>query len=364
MTAISADRSRPREPNDLDTSRPDARPAQTGPSSSQSALLSDADVQRAYGRIGDAPEYAAFLRNVGQEALRPEIDRAERVEQKEAGRADAAARARLDAFRASFAGPYVVDGKAVQARPMFRMNGGFNQSQMTHRYGELQAICARAHLPPAAAFNCSMGRPTPEQLVKVTQALIDAGKLPPGTDDSLELRIRQMQWSWGIGVDCAGYTEQAARAARGAKPAAPSHGDAFSGMKNDPRMQKLDVADIRPGDVIHLDPPQRGDVGHNVVVYDHQVASYDQRVAIANRGPEAAAFMNGPGPFHILEVDSSWGADDGRDYGGMRRDTWIYDEGTKQWGFFAHGSGTLHTSERGPHGEPYGGAFRPKAAAR
>lgn len=362
MTAISADRSRPRETNDLDPTRPDARTTPAASSSTRTALHADADLQRAYAGLGDAPEYAAFLRNVGQEALRPELDRSERIEQKAVARADVEIRARLDAFRSTFAGPYVVDGKTVQARPMFRMNGGFNDKQMASRYGELQAICARAHLPPAAAFNCSMGRPTPEQLVKVTQALIDAGKLPPGTDDSLELRIRQMQWSWGIGVDCAGYTEQAARAARGAQAAPPSHGDAFSGMKNDPRMQKVDVADIRPGDVIHLDPPRGESVGHNVVVYDHEVAGYDDRVAIASRGPDAADFVKGPGPFHILQVDSSWGADDGRDYGGMRRDTWIYDEGTKRWGTFAHGSGAFRASERGPHGEPYTGAFRPKAA--
>lgn len=353
MTTISADRLRLREQRDLDPPRADAPRVRT-----------DVDLQRAYARLPDSPEYAAFLRNVGQEPLRPEIDRAERVEQKAIGKTDAEVRARLDAFRSTFAGPYVIDGKTVTARPMFRMNGGFNDEQTKSRSAELAAICARAHLPPSAAFNCSMGRPTPEQLVKVTQALIDAGKLPPGTDDSVELRIRQMQWSWGIGVDCAGYTEQAARAARGAKAAPPTHGDAFSGMKQDPRVQKIAVPDIRPGDVIHLDPARPRDVGHNVVVYDHRVAGYDERAAIAGRDADAAQFMKGPGPFHMLEVDSSWGADDGRDYGGMRRDTWIYDEGTKQWGYFAHGSGGFHASERGPHGEPFAGAFRPKAGAR
>ena len=36
------------------------------------------------------------------------------------------------------------------------------------------------------------------------------------------------------------------------------------------------------------------------------------------------------GPIHEVEVDSSWGAN-AKSPGGYRRETWLYDESTKQW---------------------------------
>ncbi|HVH46296.1 MAG TPA: hypothetical protein VM925_28340 [Labilithrix sp.] len=321
-----------------------------------------------YDRVGDAPGYLEFLANVGrgQEMERPvRMSQAERAEAIATRRADVETRMRLDAFRASFSGPYSVDGKPVHARPMFRMNGGANDVKLRAHEPELHAICTRARVPAEAVGNAKVGRPTPEQLRQVTQALIDAGKLSPGTDDSLDLRIRQLQWEWGIGVDCAGYTEQAARAARGEKPKAPTHGDAFSGLSRDRTMRKVDVPDIRPGDVIHLDRPTPRDVGHNVIVYGHHVAGSEERTRLGTAmGVAAEPFLAGQGPFHVLEVDSSWGAGaHGGDYGGFRRDTWIYDEGSSRWGYLESSTKAFMTSERGPHSEPYTGAFRPKGAS-
>lgn len=241
---------------------------------------------------------------------------------------------------------------------MFRMNGGFNDGNGALHAGELAAICERAHVSGAIA--CRNGRPTPEQLVQVTQALIDAGKLPPNPPGAVALRIRQMQWRYGIGVDCAGYAEQAARAARGERPAPPSTGDAFSGMRSDPHFEKIAIGDIRTGDVIHLDPAPGERVGHNVVVYDHELVDDATRRRLTSVDPAAATFLSGPGPFHAIEVDSSWGADDGNDYGGFRRDTWVYDEGTKRWGSFDPADGTLRVSELGPASDRWVGAFRRK----
>lgn len=287
------------------------------------------DVARAYARIVDAPEYLAFLCELG-----------------EPPKGDALAKARLDGFRARFSGPYLVAGKAVDARPMFRMNGGFNERQKNAHDRELRAVCVKAGVGGEAVMRAQLGRGTPEELVKVTQALIDAGKLPPG-GDSAELRIRQMQWSWGIGVDCAGYTEQAAAAARGDVVARPSMNDFLAEMRARGAAKRIDVSQLRPGDVIRLNSPSPGEPGHDVVVYAHDVATSVQG-------------MTGPGPFHVIEVDSSWGAGDGNDFGGFRRDTWIYDEGTHTWGSYEHGSGAFGVSSRGPCDEPFGGAFRAK----
>lgn len=297
-------------------------------------------------RVPDAPHYSAFLAGIAPR-----------------GRTEAETRARLDSFRDSFGGPYLVDGEPVSARPMFRMNGGANDPSQRAHERELIAICTRNRIPLRSIRNAIVGRPTPSELRRVTQALVDAGKLPASAE-SLERRIRTMQWEWGIGVDCAGYTEQAARAARGEPARAPTHGDAFTGLRTDRTMRRIEIDGIRAGDVIHLDPPSPDDVGHNVVVYAHRAATKDEcaRALGTTSDPDVASFLRGQGPFHLLEVDSSWGAGPyGDDYGGFRRDTWTYDESSSSWLFFERSTNDFRTSTVGPHGEPYSGAFRPQS---
>lgn len=274
--------------------------------------------------------------------------------------------ANLDAFRARFSGPYSIDGRRVQARPMFNMNlpNAFNAASRARHAPELARLCAEAKVSTSALRCAQVGRPTPEQLVVVTQALIDAGKLPPGPAGTEEARIRRMQWEWGIGVDCAGYTALAAEAALGPAAAALTRdrmGDLYQALRG-PTFRRQDVWAIRPGDVIHLDAKARGDVGHNVVVYDRRVV--DGATGRASTTGEAAPFfMSGVGPFHVLTVDSSWGAGpEGKDYGGFRRDTWLYDEGTKAWASFDPETRALSVSREGPQDEIFRGAFRPSLA--
>jgi hypothetical protein len=278
------------------------------------------------------------------------------------GHRESETQARLDAFRDSFSGPYVVHGERVSARPMFRMNGGFNDGLLREHESTLSVICRKASVPPRALADAKVGRPTPEELRVVTQALIDAGALSTERDGSLEQRIRRMQWEWGIGVDCAGYTEQAARAARHEPSRPPTHGDAFARLARDRSMKNVTVREIRSGDVIHLDRPSPSDVGHNVIVYAHRPVAADDRAALTARaGAIANGFFAGKGPFHLLEVDSSWGAGpSGADYGGFRRDEWLFDEGSSTWLYFEPWSQTFGTSNVGPHAEPYAGAYRPR----
>ena len=254
---------------------------------------------------------------------------------------DAIVGARLDAFRDGFSGPYVVDGTSVTARPMFRMNGGANEASARQRAPELRRIAARA------GVNVEMirlGQGSPRDLVKMTQALIDSGRLPPPPGD-VATRIRRMQWEWGIGVDCAGYTYQAAVAASGASPKSlglrPLGMESFRSLDHNRAFRKIEPSSARPGDVMTLDPLPPERVGHNVIVRSHTTA----------------------GTRHFIEVDSSWGAGpDGADYGGFRRDTWIYDESTKLWtSFDAHETPPVaRTSSAGPAGERFHGCYRPK----
>ena len=250
---------------------------------------------------------------------------------------------------------------------MFRMNGsGFNQKKMEGHLAELCRICARAKVDGAAVMAAALGRCTPAQLVKVTQALIDAGKLPPPPGPADE-RIRKMQWEWGVGVDCAGYTARAAQAVHGSAASSliGNDKDYFAQMMRDrTHFTKVALAEIRSGDIIHLNPPEPGSAGHNVIVHSHSIAGAVTRAELEKQAKGVSEFFTGSGPFHVITVDSSWGAGEaGNDYGGFRRDTWIKDEASGDWGYFTPTTPKdFVVSDRGPQDEPFGGAYRPKAA--
>jgi len=291
---------------------------------------------------------------------------------------------RLDDFRDRFSGPYRVDGQTVVARPMFRMNteDAYNRDLLTKNRSALEAACAKAGLKNAMN-DCIAGRPTPEQLVRVTQALIDAKRLPPAdaAHTTVESRVRLMQWQHGIGVDCAGYTQRAAALAHGEHGrvfGGNTMGDIFTPMRGDPRFARIAPADVRAGDVIHLDPPRPGAVGHNVIVHAHSTITAAELHTLPAIGPgvvqrdengnvvvdfseNTRLFLAGSGPFHRYTVDSSWGAgEEGNDYGGFRRDTWLYDASSGRWATFTPGEPRLlYCDPRGPQGEPFAGAFRP-----
>lgn len=286
----------------------------------------------------DTPERRAFFAGLGLHA-KTAVDAAEAVRP---GDRDTVAGQRLDALRDRFSGPYVVDGASVTARPMFRMNKGANERSAKAHEKELDAIAARAGVNVVMV---KLGQGSPRDLVKITQALIDAGKLPPPPGD-IATRIRRMQWEWGIGVDCAGYTYQAVVVASGAPAHAlglkPLGYEDFRHM-GDPakRFAKVDPTLARPGDVMTLDPLPPETVGHNVIVRSHTTN----------------------GTLHVFEVDSSWGAGaDGADYGGFRRDTWTYDDATKVWTWTNNhvSPPVTETSLDGPAGERFHGCYRPK----
>ena len=385
MNAIT---DRQRERLDFTTNEPAQTSASTAPSAVP--MRSESQRQDALDRLPVSADYRAFLAQLPAASAAPGASAATRAPaQLEASRTalvsptlrnarDAAVQQRLDAFRDRFSGPYSVAGAKVTAQPMFRMNtpGAHNAKSMEAHAAELTRICQRAGIAEAAA-PARFGRCTPEQLVKVTQALIDAGKLPAAdaAHPTLTDRIRGMQWEWGIGVDCAGYTQQAAAEAHGPSGAVfratSLMGDMFSGMMTDKRFTSVQIASIRPGDVIHLDSPNVGGVGHNVICSGHTMLDDQARKQLLTQDSKhplpldekAKAFLNGAGPFHAIDVDSSWGAGDGHMFGGFRRDTWIYSESSLTWASFPAGDRTLPLAVdplTGPQGELFGGAFRPR----
>jgi hypothetical protein len=272
---------------------------------------------------------------------------------------DQAIQAKLDGVRDAFSGPYIVEGMEVTARPMFRMLRERPAPMVTAVY----AAAAQAGVP---AYPAIVGQCTPRQLVKITQALIAAGRLPPGPAD-VATRIRQMQWDHGIGVDCAGYSKQAIAASALRTPEMYQSGwESFRDLdsKRAGSFAKQSLEDARPGDLITLDPIAPEIYGHNVVVYSHTTADASQAARLAStHGPDVAAFLLTRGPHHVLEVDSSWGAGaEGSQHGGFRRDTWLYDASTKTWGSFDPRStpARFEVSLRGPSGDAYHGTYRPR----
>ncbi len=299
-------------------------------------------------------------------------------------KSEAAVRARLERYRDGYSGPYFVAGARVVAPAQFRMVGGFNDANagcvVVHgaphadpknaRLRELLEVCSRAHLPYPG--RCLMGCPEGHELARVTQALIDAGKLPAG-DASLPDRIKSLQWHYGIGIDCTDYVLGAALAAHGQRErdvairsfgvALPAPGiDYFATATTNPHLQRVEVAAARAGDVFCLDDP--GSVGHRAVVYERHVCGDDELSALrAKFGSDCSAFFVG-GAVHQIEVDSSWGAgDQGASYGGVRRDTWLFNASTGAWAQLdkrvsADSEPVFRQTGRGPAGEVLRGIFR------
>lgn len=348
-----------------------SRTSSPAPSFSSSTALSSS----APPPLASEPPRAGRLASVGRAAsegshhagaatARPATELAALFASSEAAR-DARVRARLDAVRAAFAGPYRVGGETVHAPAQFRMNGGAND-----------AAAARHRALGASTY----GRPaTPRELVRQTQQLIDQGALAKFPGPDLPTRIRALQWAHGIGVDCAGYTQLAALAATGATRETLGLADSagFESLSHlrAPAWSKVpSPAALRPGDVVVLGSTTRSQAAgdqHRVVVHDRRVVETPAQLfaLVSALGPDAALHLaNAKGPVHVVEVDSSWGAGpDGSPEGGVRRATWAFDEGTGTW-FSRHGadggaSGALETSTQGPYGHALEGSFRARQVA-
>jgi hypothetical protein len=276
---------------------------------------------------------------------------------------DAQVRARMDACRDSASGPYDVGGERVTASPMFRMTPHVIPQQLQN---ELRSIGIRAGLTDGQIGALKVGQGSNASLVKMTQALIDAGKLPAQPSD-LAARIKTMQWTYGVGMDCAGYSKEALRAAHGRDLGFYGAGiESFRDLdgKRSATFARVRIAQARPGDLLTLDPSPGGTYGHNVVVYDNKIADTAQRAALsATYGAPMTAFLSSAGPHRVLQVDSSWGAGtEGNLVGGYRRDTWIYDESMKSWASFAPGTTPpqLVVSKEGPADDTFHGIYRPR----
>jgi len=253
---------------------------------------------------------------------------------------------RLDEFLERATPRFTAEGKDVAVRIPFRMTmdaGAVNDPRNAGNAWVIQERTVQANereLTDAAnAAKLSAddinrlheGRATPEQIRAVTQALIDGGHLPPSSPHApdLPMRIRQMMYDHGIGLDCAGFVQQDHLASRGLTRRDTGL-DPNIGLENLANLQgkgfaRVPVGDARSGDLFILDPPGRGEVGHTMMVYDHRDATAEELAELRKQ----PGFASGRVTAYVL--DSSYGSETHFDVGGVMRQIWWRDEETKTW---------------------------------
>jgi hypothetical protein len=263
---------------------------------------------------------------------------------------------RLDAFRAAATPTYrLPDGTEVKVAAPFRMPATMSRqlsldekkSAMNLRYAvqedhveshksELAAIASKAGVGPGGLVALYYGHGTPQQVQAVTQALLDAGKLPVGDGKpaSAAARVRQMMCNYGLGFDCAGYTQQAFLSAHGLTRAEVGFANPTNEGLYDlspahfTRVVAPDSA--RPGDIVVLDPPEGESVGHRAIIADrHELTAPELQRLGCSRADRA---LLAAGRVTVFEVDSSWGSGAEPQAGGVQRHTWLYDATSKLWG--------------------------------
>ena len=289
---------------------------------------------------------------------------------------DAAVQRRLDDFLASATlTVHTSDGNVTMASPYRTakdpglvaddgLAGGIYRHQedaVQAHQGALMKIAASIGIWPRDVLLVQLGRGSPENVSRLTQALVDHGRLPAKvvswtmpTREARDLptRIRAMMGDYGIGLDGAGYAQQALVASLGvprwqtglADPATPALTDL--GARG---FSRVGVDQARPGDIVAFS------FGGGAIVRDRRETTES----------EAAALRRMPGfetgRITTLVVDGAWrGNFDPSGLGaggsGVRRLTSWHDEASDQWATRDE-HGVLRASH-GPGDEYLEGVFR------
>jgi hypothetical protein len=212
-----------------------------------------------------------------------------------------------------------------------------HEKSVTAKAPELKAIAGSIGISAGSVDAIIAGRGTPAQVQKLTQALLDKNKLPPPAKagEATAVRVRRMMSDYGIGFDCAGFTQQAflaahgvTRAQAGLKPRILD--EDLSGLSSE-RFQKVAPEEAHAGDILALGPrdPNSTEVGHRVLVFDCHEATKEELSRYC-QSPAAAALAKGH--VSVLVVDSSFGSGAQPAKGGVLRQTWLYDSVSKKWG--------------------------------
>lgn len=274
---------------------------------------------------------------------------------------------KVDAYLSSARQKYFVDGRTVEAAPQFRMVGGKNQDNAAKGLAALAGKMGNkpGEIPLPVVGRVLAGRGSPQEVGRVTQALIDLGKLPPSDPKKTDaMRIQEMMWDHGVGIDCAGYVQQALAAVHGKSKQQLGLRDSIQedlGMLDkNPAFKKVDVFDARPGDVITLRDNDPKQPGHTVLVARHDRATGAEMAwrFDARRG-DSAEFLRSKS-LDVFEVDSSWGAGHDGTNGGLKRVLWVHNRETGNWASFENRGLDMILDTTPYIGHTLAGTYRPQ----
>jgi hypothetical protein len=266
---------------------------------------------------------------------------------------DAVTQRRLEAFRTAATAPVLTrHGLAYPGLP-FRMATPY-PDQAQHIRKNLQALASaavRGGVSTAGLSRIQSGRGSPTDIGALVGALVRApaaanDELPPlpAAGPALDRAVRQMMFEHGLGLDCAGYVQQAYLRATGLDRRTAGFGtplnENLSNLGSRGFSRVGDPASARPGDIFVLghelgDPTSPE---HRAIVYAQRPATRGDVSQLLTYGKPAEQFARG-NSVRVLEVDSSWGCHDDPQQGGVQRETWWYAETTRTWGWLSHGSG-------------------------
>jgi hypothetical protein len=274
---------------------------------------------------------------------------------------------RLDAFRAQATPTYHTQWGDVQVATPFRLP---RYPVTPKAQKELDRACSLLKMSRSEVVVLQLGRGTPAQIQRVTQALIDGGALAPD-GGSLDDRVRRMMSDHGIGMDCAAYVGQGFAASRGVDRAHSQLGTVRFDLDDLSNLQKRDFVQVgieaaRTGDIVALGPPAEREPGHRAIVYAARDATDADRqflrIRAAHREAQdeegALVQLAGSGTLRVLVVDSCWGSGQDPLVGGVERRMWWHDPLTGMWAS-TNASGTPATGKT-PYHHPVEGAYRPR----
>jgi hypothetical protein len=273
----------------------------------------------------------------------------------------------------SIKGPYQTPDGTQWVSPPFVMSVPFDRSaeETIQQHAPLVELARqRAGLSPADVSAIESGRGTPDQIRTLTQALIDMSGHPEGGGPWTPLKIRALMLECGVGIDCAGFTQQAYLAARGQTRAQAGFGplanESLSHLGQRGFTRVSGIESVRSGDIMALGPRGPNEYGHRGIVYETHQATSNELTQLYLSGVDAQDFAKTI-PIYVLEVDSSWGASGRADYGGVQRQTLLYSGLTGQWARLVPASlaepdpKPVFALTTGPYNHPLEGFYRAPA---
>lgn len=311
-----------------------------------------------------------------------------------AEQAKAATQAKIDGYFERANHEYTLrDGSTVKSRPQFQMNhlwdGGKTSSSEAVKAELVQTLGAKDAKTKQAIHLVAYGRGTPEQVQQLTQKLIDKGYLEktkaaytalgkadfekrfPNTPfpPSDAAAVKLMQFDHGIGIDCAGYVQQEFLAVHGGSRKDWGFQERIGSenlmsLGKNKHFSRVSPSAAQPGDLMALDKPPNDSVGHTVMIRDRHELGAAERA----KYPGIDGFAKPGEKIQVFVVEASWGSGNTGDpeRGGVRRDTFFFNEATGKWADLRRsGAPGAHpvvqeSGATGPYDHPMNGIYHPK----